>query len=291
LAYTDQFEPKDRSMGFMEHLDALRAHLWRSVVVVFVLMLGLFSQKAWVFDTVLLGPKNPDFVSYRWLCSLGQALGQGRTWCVEAMPLQLVNLDLTGQLMQHLYVSFFGAVVLGFPYLVWEGWRFLSPALRDREFYAARRLLLAVMLLFFGGCAFGYFVLGPMSILFLSNYSVSSQVINTVSLGSFVSTLTMTVLTAGVIFELPVLAYFLGLVGLINAPWMRRNRRYAVVANMVLAALLTPSDIGGMLILAIPMMLLYEMAIWVVAASARSKETSSDPSSDDMSMNHDHESA
>ncbi|MEY3158457.1 MAG: twin-arginine translocase subunit TatC [Bacteroidota bacterium] len=278
-------------MGFMEHLDALRAHLWRSVVVIFVLMLGLFSQKAWVFDTVLLGPKNPDFVSYRWLCSLGQTLGQGRTWCVEAMPLQLVNLDLTGQLMQHLYVSFFGAVVLGFPYLVWETWRFLSPALRDREFYAARRLLLAVMLLFFAGCAFGYFVLGPMSILFLSNYSVSSQVINTVSLGSFVSTLTMTVLTAGIIFELPVLAYFLGLVGLINAPWMRRNRRYAVVANMVLAALLTPSDIGGMLILAIPMMLLYEMAIWVVAASARSKEKSSDPSSDDMSMNHDHESA
>ena len=278
-------------MGFMEHLDALRAHLWRSVVVIFVLMLGLFSQKTWVFDTVLLGPKNPDFVSYRWLCSLGQALGQGQTWCVEAMPLQLVNLDLTGQLMQHLYVSFFGAVVLGFPYLVWETWRFLSPALRDREFYAARRLLLAVMLLFFGGCAFGYFVLAPMSILFLSNYSVSSQVINTVSLGSFVSTLTMTVLTAGVIFELPVLAYFLGLVGLINAPWMRRNRRYAVVANMVLAALLTPSDIGGMLILAIPMILLYEMAIWVVAASARSKESAIDPSPDETTSNHDHESA
>jgi sec-independent protein translocase protein TatC len=132
LAYTDQFEPKDRSMGFMEHLDALRAHLWRSVVVIFVLMLGLFSQKTWVFDTVLLGPKNPDFVSYRWLCSLGQALGQGQTWCVEAMPLQLVNLDLTGQLMQHLYVSFFGAIVLGFPYLVWETWRFLIASFTRR---------------------------------------------------------------------------------------------------------------------------------------------------------------
>lgn len=256
-------------MGFMEHLDALRAHLWRSVVVLFVLMLGLFSQKAWVFDTVLLGPKNPDFVSYRWLCSLGHALGQGELWCVEAMPLQLVNLELTGQLMQHLYVSFFGALVLGFPYLVWEFWRFISPALRDREFFAARRLILAVMLLFFVGCAFGYFILGPMSILFLSNYSVSAQVVNTVSLSSYVSALTMMVLTAGLIFELPVLAYFLGLVGIINAPWMRRNRRYAVVANLVIAALLTPSDIGGMLILALPMMLLYEMSIMVVAASSR----------------------
>jgi sec-independent protein translocase protein TatC len=269
LAYTDQFETKDRSMGFMEHLNALRAHLWRSVAVLFVLMLGLFSQKAWVFDTVLLGPKNPDFVSYRWLCSLGEAMGQGKLWCVEAMPLQLVNLELTGQLMQHLYVSFFGALVLGFPYLVWEFWSFISPALRDREFFAARRLILAVMLLFFGGCAFGYFVLGPMSILFLSNYSVSAQVANTVSLSSYVSALTMMVLTAGLIFELPVLAYFLGLVGLINAPWMRRNRRYAVVANLVIAALLTPSDIGGMLILALPMMLLYEMSIVVVAASHR----------------------
>lgn len=256
-------------MGFLEHLDALRAHLWRSVVVLFVAVIFLFSQKAWVFDVVLLGPKSKDFVMYRWVCSLGSTWGQGQSWCVEALPLQLVNLDLTGQLMQHFYVSIVGAVILIFPYLIWEIWSFVSPALRDQEFYAARTLIVAVIALFYAGCAFGYFVLSPMSILFLSQYSVSSEVVNTIALGSYISTLTMMVLSAGLIFELPVLAYFLGMVGLINAPWMRANRRYAIVVNLFIAAALTPSDVGGMLILALPMILLYEMAIWVVAKSTQ----------------------
>ncbi|MBM3936008.1 MAG: twin-arginine translocase subunit TatC [Sphingomonadales bacterium] len=268
MAYTDQFEKKDRSMGFMEHLDALRSHLWRSVLVLFVAMIFLFSQKAWVFDVVLLGPKRSDFLTYRWVCSLGTYWGLGKAWCVDVLPLQLVNLDLTGQLMQHFYVSIVGAVVLIFPYLIWEIWRFVAPALRDKEYYAARNLIAAVIILFYAGCAFGYFVLSPMSILFLSQYSVSTEVVNTIALGSYISTLTMMVLSAGLIFELPVLAYFLGMVGLINAPWMRANRRYAIVINLFIAAALTPSDVGGMLILALPMILLYEMAIWVVAKSA-----------------------
>jgi sec-independent protein translocase protein TatC len=269
LAYTDQFEKKDRSMGFLEHLDALRSHLWRSVLVLFVAMVFLFSQKAWVFDVVLLGPKSKDFVMYRWVCSLGNHWGQGQAWCVDALPLQLVNLDLTGQLMQHFYVSIVGAIVLVFPYLIWEIWRFVSPALRDREFHAARNLMVVVNALFYGGCAFGYFVLSPMSILFLSQYSVSSEVVNTIALGSYISTLTMMVLSAGLIFEFPVLAYFLGMVGLINAHWMRANRRYAIVLNLLFAAALTPSDVGGMLILALPLIFLYEMAIWIVAKSAQ----------------------
>jgi len=148
-------------MGFMEHLDALRAHLWRSVVVIFVLMLVLFSQKAWVFDTVLLGPKNPDFISYRWLCSLGNALGQGQTWCVEAMPLQLVNLDLTGQLMQHLYVSFFGAVVLGFPYLVWETWRFFEPCLEGSRVFCGPQVAFGGDDLVFWRLCLRLFCVGP----------------------------------------------------------------------------------------------------------------------------------
>jgi sec-independent protein translocase protein TatC len=269
LAYTDQFEQKDRSMGFMEHLDALRAHLWRSVVVLFGAMLVLFARKEWVFDGILLAPKSRDFATYRWICSLGEQWGQGTKWCVEEIPLQLVNLDLTGQLMQHLYVSFFGAFVVAFPYLTWELWRFVSPALKDREFTEARRLILAVSVLFYWGCAFGYWVLSPLTILFLSQYQVSVEVTNTIALGSYLSSLTMMVLTAGLIFELPVLAFFLGRVGLVTADWLRTNRRYALVANMVVAALLTPSDVGGMLILAVPMSLLYEMSIWVVSASAR----------------------
>lgn len=256
-------------MGFLEHLDALRAHLWRSVVVLLGAMVFLFSQKAWVFDVILLGPKRADFWTYRWICDLGTRFGQGDTWCVKALPLQLVNLDLTGQLMQHFYVSMVGAIVLIFPYLVWEIWRFVSPALRDKEYFTARNLIGAVIGLFYTGCAFGYFVLSPMSILFLSQYSVSSEVVNTIALGSFISTLTMMVLSAGLIFELPVLAYFLGMVGLLNAPWMRENRRYAVVINLFIAAALTPSDVGGMLILALPMILLYELAIWVVAKSTQ----------------------
>ncbi len=271
MKYTDQFEQEDSKMSFLDHLDSLRAHLVRSAIAVVVLAIVAFGARDFVFDGIILGPKQTDFLTYQFFCWLADRYSALAGLCVTEIPFTVVNIDMTGQFMRHVSVSILAGVIVAFPYIVWEFWSFVKPGLKPREVKAARGIIFYVSLLFFSGVAFGYFLLAPISILFLGSYQVSAEVLNQITLGSYISTLSTLVLATGLIFELPVLAYFLAQVGFVSAPFLRQYRRIAVVVNLILAAIITPSDVGSMILMSIPLLLLYELSIRVVAGVERRK--------------------
>ncbi len=271
MKYTDQFEQEDSKMSFLDHLDSLRGHLVRSAIAVVVLAIVAFGARDFVFDGIILGPKQTDFLTYQFFCWLANKYSALAGLCVTEIPFTVVNIDMTGQFMRHVSVSILAGVIVAFPYIVWEFWSFVKPGLKPREVKAARGIIFYVSLLFFSGVAFGYFLLAPISILFLGSYQVSAEVLNQITLGSYISTLSTLVLATGLIFELPVLAYFLAQVGFVSAPFLRQYRRIAVVVNLILAAIITPSDVGSMILMSIPLLLLYELSIRVVAGVERRK--------------------
>lgn len=271
MKYTDQFEQEDSKMSFLDHLDSLRGHLVRSAIAVVVLAIVAFGARDFVFDGIILGPKQTDFFTYQFFCWLANKYSALAGLCVTEIPFTVVNIDMTGQFMRHVSVSILAGVIVAFPYIVWEFWSFVKPGLKPREVKAARGIIFYVSLLFFSGVAFGYFLLAPISILFLGSYQVSAEVLNQITLGSYISTLSTLVLATGLIFELPVLAYFLAQVGFVSAPFLRQYRRIAVVVNLILAAIITPSDVGSMILMSIPLLLLYELSIRVVAGVEKRK--------------------
>lgn len=272
MKYTDQFEQEDSKMSFLDHLDSLRGHLVRSAIAVVVLAIVAFGARDFVFDGIILGPKQIDFLTYQFFCWLANKYSALAGLCVTEIPFTVVNIDMTGQFMRHISVSILAGVVVAFPYIVWEFWSFVKPGLKPREVKAARGIIFYISLLFFSGVAFGYFLLAPISILFLGSYQVSTEVLNQITLGSYISTLSTLVLATGLIFELPVLAYFLAQVGFVSAPFLRQYRRIAVVVNLILAAIITPSDVGSMILMSIPLLLLYELSIRVVAGVEKRKQ-------------------
>lgn len=269
MNYTDQFEQDEKKMSFFDHLDELRKHLVRSAIAVVVLALFAFMAKELIFDGIILAPKNTHFITYRFFCWLSETYAWLGGLCIQEINFTVANIDMTGQFMQHLTISLYTGLVLAFPYLVFELWLFIKPALHLKERKAARGMVFYISLLFFLGVGFGYFALAPVSILFLGSYQVSAEVANQITLRSYISTLTTMVLASGLIFELPILAYFLARVGIITATFLRENRRLAVVVNFIVAAIITPSDVGSMFLMAIPLLLLYELSIWVVARVER----------------------
>ncbi len=258
-------------MSFLDHLDAFRGHLVRSAIAIVVLAVLAFGSKSIVFDGIILAPKNIDFLTYRLFCWIGQQYSMLSGLCVEQIPFVVINIDMTGQFMQHITVSIISGFIIAFPYIIWEFWRFVKPGLKKKEINAARGMIFYVSALFFTGVAFGYFLLAPLSILFLGSYQISNEVLNQITLSSYIGTLTTLVLATGLIFELPVLAYFLAQIGFVTATFLRNSRRIAVVINLILAAIITPADIGSMILMAIPLLLLYEVSIRVVARVEKNK--------------------
>lgn len=258
-------------MSFFDHLEELRKHLIRSAIAVAVLAVLAFSFKSVIFDGIILAPKNIDFLTYRFFCKLGAMYSFLGGLCVDQIGFVVANIDMTGQFMQHLSVSLYAGLIVAFPYLVYELWLFISPALNPIEKKAARGMVFYISLLFFTGVLFGYFALAPVSILFLGSYQVSLEVANQITLRSYIGTLSTMVLASGFIFELPMLAYFLARAGILNADFLKKNRRMAVVVNMILAAIITPSDVGSMILMSIPLFLLYEISIRVVKRVERKR--------------------
>lgn len=269
MNYTDQFEQDEKKMSFFDHLDELRKHLVRSAIAVVVLALFAFGAKELIFDGIILAPKNTHFITYRFFCWLSETYSWLGGLCIQEINFTVANIDMTGQFMQHLTISLYTGLVVAFPYLVFELWLFIKPALHAKERKAARGMVFYISLLFFTGVAFGYFALAPVSILFLGSYQVSAEVVNQITLRSYISTLTTMVLASGLIFELPILAYFLARVGFVSSAFLRNNRRLAVVVNFIVAAIITPSDVSSMFLMAIPLLLLYELSIWVVVRVER----------------------
>jgi sec-independent protein translocase protein TatC len=254
-----------KEMTFFDHFEALRWHLVRSIIVILLFAIAAFIRKDLIFDEILLAPKNPSFITFQWLCQLGELTGIPDI-CVQDFNFKIINTEMTGQFMAHIWISLIAGLILGSPYLIWEIWRFIKPALYDKEKRSARGFVAITTFLFLTGIAFGYFILTPVSVNFLGTYMISNQVDNYINLQSYVSIVTVTTLITGVVFELPVVVYFLSRIGILTPQFMRKYRRHAIVLVFIAAAIITPStDMVTQMLVALPLLLLYEISIWVSA--------------------------
>ena len=256
-------------MSFLQHLEELRWHLVRSVIVIAVLALVAFFNKELLFDGIILGPKKPDFPTYKAMCWLAHQLSV-EDLCIEQLPFKLQSTELSQQFTLHMWVAFIAGLIMGFPYLLWEIWRFIKPALSAREKKYTTGVVFFASLLFFTGVLFGYYVIAPLSINFLGSYTVSSEVQNIFTIDSFISIITMLTIAAGIVFQLPIVVYFLSKIGILTPGFMRAYRKHAIVVILIIAAIITPSPDGtSQLLVAFPLLLLYDISIFIAAAVNR----------------------
>lgn len=253
-------EESTKEMTFLDHLEALRWHLVRSIFAIVVISIAAFIFKDIIFDTIILAPKTPEFFTNRVLCVFGQAV-HVQTLCINSKPFEIININMAGQFSTHIMISLIVGLILAFPYLIFELWRFISPALYPKEKSHARGAVFFISLLFILGVLFGYYVIVPLSVHFLGNYSVSAQVTNQINLNSYISTVSSITLATGVIFELPVLIYFLTKIGLVTPEFLKKYRRHALVIVLALSAIITPPDVFSQILVAFPLMFLYEIGI------------------------------
>ena len=258
-------------MSFLEHLEVLRWHLLRSLAAILVVAIVAFIFKDIVFNIILLGPKSPEFVTNRLLCEFGQIVNVPRL-CINTKPLELISIKMAGQFSMHIMVSLMSGFVLAFPYIFWEFWRFVVPALYTKEKKHARGAVFYSSMLFILGVLFGYYIITPLSIHFLGSYSVSDQVTNQINLISYVSTIASVVLASGIVFELPILVYFLSKVGLVTPRFLKKYRRHALVLILALSAIITPPDIFSQVLVAVPLIILYEVGITISRRILRKRE-------------------
>ena len=250
-------------MSFLDHLEELRWHLIRSVVSVLIFGTVAFIFKDFIFNTLLFGPKNTDFITYRWFCEISQLLGQGNSFCIQEMPFRIQSRTMAGQFSAHLWTSILAGFIVAFPYVIFELWKFISPGLNTNERKNARGFILIASTLFFIGVLFGYYIITPLSINFLGNYTVSSEVFNDFDLSSYIGLLRASVLSSGLIFELPIIIYFFTKIGIVSPSFLKKNRKFALVILLSLSAIITPPDIASQIIVCIPLFILYELSIFI----------------------------
>ena len=268
----DEIDLGGKEMSFFDHIDALRGHLVRSVLAIVVLSVVAFFNKHLLFDVIIFGPVHLDFWTYRVMCDMSYYITGSDEYCIKDMGFVLSNISMSGQFTEHLFVAFVAGLVVSFPYIMWELWLFIKPALNNKEITYARGLVFFSSGLFFIGILFGYFFLSPLSINFLGSYKVSEIVSNEINLDSYVSFIATLTFATGLIFEMPILVYFLAKIGILGSKWMRKNRRYAVVVILILSGILTPSpDIASMILMFIPLYGLYELSILVAKGVEKNK--------------------
>ncbi len=256
---------QDKEMSFLDHLEIFRWHLIRSVIAVLFFAIIAFIFKDIVFDVILLGPKDPNFPTYKALCAISQYLGLEDALCLKESPFTLMNITMSGQFSTHVTTSIFAGFIVAFPYVFWEFWRFIRPALHVNESTMARGIVFFSSVLFLLGVLFGYYVIAPLSVNFLGSYQVSSTVANQITLSSFISTVTTVSFANGIIFELPILVYFLTKIGLLTPEFMRVYRKHAIVVILILAAIITPPDVTSQILVSLPLIVLYEISIKISA--------------------------
>ena len=265
-------ENKEAEMSFLEHLEVMRWHLLRAIAVIVVMGLVAFVFKGIVFDSIILAPKEPGFPTNRWLCQLGDLIGLKRI-CINQDPFDLQTVKMAEQFSMHIIVSLVAGLVVSFPYVVWEFWRFVVPALYEKEKSSARGAVFYISLLFILGVGFGYYIISPLSVNFLGNYKVSESVISAPTLRSYVQTVTSVVLASGIVFQLPVLVFFLSKAGLVTPEFLKKYRRHAIILIVTLSAIITPPDVFSQVLVALPLMLLYEIGISISRRIMREEET------------------
>ncbi|HLN55192.1 MAG TPA: twin-arginine translocase subunit TatC [Bacteroidales bacterium] len=261
----------EKEMSFLEHLEELRWHIIRSILAIVIFMIIAFIFKGFIFGTVILGPQRPDFLTNRLLCHFAELL-KVPGLCINQNPVTLINIKMSGQITTHITAAIVAGLILAFPVILWEFWQFFKPALKDSEARYAKGAVFAASMLFFVGVLFGYFLLAPLSIHFLSTYEIDPSVINQINVRSYIGTLTSICLATGLVFELPIIAFFLTKIGVLTPAFMRKYRKHSIVVIFIVSAIITPPDVFSQTLVAIPLLILYEVSILISARVMKQKD-------------------
>lgn len=252
---------KGDEMSFLEHLEELRWHLMRSILAIVIIALIAFIFKDFLFNKIIFAPTFPDFISYRALCRVSEIFGSSKGCMEGGMDFIIQNRTMAGQFNAAIWTSITTGFVVAFPYIIYEFWKFISPGLYEKERKNSRGFIIISSFLFFLGVLFGYYVIAPLSINFLAGFTIGSEVKNEFDISSYIGLLRASALAAGLIFELPIIIYFLTKAGLVTPEFLKTYRKYALVVVLILAAVITPPDITTQIIVAIPILILYEASI------------------------------
>ena len=252
----------EKEMSFLDHLEELRWHLIRSTLAVVIVGIVAFLFKGFIFDVLIFGPSKPNFATYRLFCNVSRSLGM-ESFCFQEMPFRIQSRTMSGQFSAHLWTSIYAGIIIAFPYILYEFWKFISPGLKEKERSTSRGFIVIASLLFFLGVLFGYYVITPLSINFLGSYQVSKEVINQFDLDSYISLVRTSVLASGIIFELPIIIYILTKIGLLTPEILRKYRKFALIIVLTVSAIITPPDVASQIIVAIPILILYEVSIYI----------------------------
>jgi sec-independent protein translocase protein TatC len=272
-AIKDKGKTLEAEMSFFDHIDVLRKHLLRGLAVVLVFTAGAFYYTDFIFQEIIMGPKNPSFWTYRMMCKLVERFPSiGSDFCITKIDAKIINTEMAGQFTLQLNSCVMVGIILGIPYLLFEIWLFVKPALHENERKSASGFVAFASFLFFLGIMFGYYIICPLSINFLTNFTVSPDIQNTFTIDSYLSSIMTLTLGSGVIFQLPVIIYILSKLGIMTPKFMRASRRYATVLILIVAAVVTPTaDPYTMMIVALPLFLLYEVSIYISASIERKR--------------------
>lgn len=250
-------------MSFLDHLEELRWHLIRSTLAVVIIGIVAFTMSGFIFDSVIFTLTKMDFPTYKFFCKVATFIGFESDFCAEELPFTIQNRTMGGQFSADIWTSIWAGFIVSFPYVLWEMWKFISPGLHENERKNSRGFILVASLLFFTGVLFGYYVVAPLSIHFLGTYRVSDLVTNEIDISSYISALRTSVIACGILFELPIIIFFLTKVGLITPEIMKKYRKIALVIVLILSAVITPPDVTSQIIVAIPVVILYQISIYI----------------------------
>lgn len=262
----------EKEMSFLDHLEELRWHLIRSTLAVLILALIAFLAKDIIFDVLIFGPKHADFPTYQLLCHLAQAVGVKESFCFDELPFRIQSRTMGGQFSAHVWTSITAGFIVAFPYVLYEMWKFISPGLKTKERSSAKGFIFIASILFFIGVLFGYYVVTPLSINFLGTYQVSGEVHNDFDLSSYIALVRTSIIASGLIFELPILIYILTKIGIVNPDMLKKYRKISLVIVLILSAIITPPDVASQIIVSVPILILYEVSIFISKAVLRKEE-------------------
>ncbi|WP_048331200.1 twin-arginine translocase subunit TatC [Bizionia psychrotolerans] len=259
-------------MSFLDHLEDLRWHLIRSTFAILIGGTIAFLFSNFIFEVIIFGPKRMTFPTYQWLCQASQFIGIETTFCLDEFPFRIQNRTMAGQFSAHIWTSIYAGLIIAFPYVVYQFWKFISPGLNPGERKHSRGFIIITSLLFFIGVLFGYYIVTPLSINFLGTYNVSSEISNEIDLSSYIALVRSSSLASGLVFELPIVIYFLTKIGLVTPQILKKYRKFALVIVLIISAIITPPDIASQVIVAIPILLLYQVSIYISKIVVRNQE-------------------
>jgi len=250
-------------MSFLDHLEELRWLLVRSTIAILIGACVAFAFSDFIFNNIIFAPKRADFITYRFFCDLANKYDLDKSFCVTELPFSIQSRTMDGQFSTDIWTSITAGLILAFPFILFQVWKFISPALYDTERKHAVGFIVSTSILFFLGVLFGYYLIMPLSLNFLGNYKISDVVENNIDLDSYLSLIKTTVISCGLVFEMPIIIFFLAKLGLVTAGFLRKYRKYAFVIILIIAAIVTPPDVVSQMIVTIPLVILYEVSILI----------------------------